>query len=46
MKNVNHSSLKLLKLIVKAIIIIILVSINSNRTLSAQDPGGNYTVIR
>ena len=44
MKNVNNSSLKLLKVIVKAIIFIILVSIDSNRTLLAQDPG-NYTVI-
>jgi len=45
MKNVNQSSLTLFKVIVKAIIVIIIVSIDSNRTLLAQDPGGDYTVI-
>ena len=45
MKNVNQSSLILLKVIVKSIIFIIIVSIDSNWPILAQDQGGNYTVI-
>jgi proline iminopeptidase len=45
MKNVIQSSLTFLKVIVKAILFVILLSVDSDGTLLAQDPVDDYTVI-
>lgn len=45
MKKVNQFSLTHVNVFVKALVLLISVLINSNWTLSAQDPGGNYAVI-